>query len=222
MIACCTFDADLLGPTFEEHAELSVTVEGIDAGRAVPLRLVFWAHGVSPAKLDATLRSDRTVATVDRLSTTPSGTLYRSIHHAGLPSVAVYNAAIEHDALVLAATSDGDGWNVRLRIPDREELSMLCDRCEQLGIGVSVVSIRDRDAATLDDEFGLTTSQRELLSLAWDRGYFSIPRDTSLSELACELEISQQAASERLRRGLWKLVSNTVCEDDTNEDCGSC
>jgi len=221
MIACCTFDAALLAPTFERFPGLSVDVEGIDAGRSVPLRLVFWARGAPQGELEAALRSDRTVATVDRLSSTPSGTLYRSTHHAALPAVAVYNAAIEHDALLLAATSEGDGWNVRLRIPDRNELSAFCDRCAQLDVDVSVVSIRDRDAAALEDEFGLTASQRELLALAWDRGYFSIPRDASLSELAAELDISQQAASERLRRGLWTLVSNTVCEVDANANCGS-
>lgn len=221
MIACCTFDADLLGPTFEQHDSLSVSVEGIDAGRAVPLRLVFWARGVAPTLLDETLRADGTVATVDRLSATPSGALYRSTHRADLPAVAVYNAAIEHDVLILAATNDGDGWSVRLRIPDRESLSVFCDRCETLGVHVSVASIRDRDATTFEDEFGLTPSQRELLALAWDRGYFSIPRDASLAELAAELGISQQAASERLRRGLRTMVSNTVCEGDTDTNCRS-
>lgn len=221
MIACCTFDTDLLGPTFESHPDLSIDVEGIDAGRAVPLRLVFWARGVPPTTLESTLQSDRTVATVDRLSTEASGALYRTTHHANLPAVDVYNAAIEHDALVLSAASDGDGWNVRLRIPGRAELGVFCDRCEHLGVGVSVVSIRDRNTATFEDEFCLTASQRELLVLAWDRGYFAIPRDTSLSELASELDISQQAASERLRRGLWTLVSNTVCEDDVDANCRS-
>ncbi|WEL22726.1 helix-turn-helix domain-containing protein [Halorhabdus sp. BNX81] len=222
MIACCTFDAELLGPTFEQHPELSVDVEGIDAGQSVPLRLFFWARGVAGDELRAALRSDRTVSAVEQLSSTPSGTLYRSIHDASLPTVAVYNAAIEHDALLLAATSEGDGWNVRFRIPDRNKLSAFCSHCEQIGVDVTVASIRDHDAAALDDEFGLTPSQRELLMLAWDRGYFSIPRDTSLSELAAEFDISQQAASERLRRGLWTLVSKTVCEDNASADCESC
>ncbi|CCQ33968.1 hypothetical protein [Halorhabdus tiamatea] len=41
MIACCTFDVDLLGPTFDRHPECAVDVEGIDAGQSVPLRLVY-------------------------------------------------------------------------------------------------------------------------------------------------------------------------------------
>lgn len=221
MIACCTLDVDLLGPTFDRHREFVVDIEGIDAGQSVPLRLVFWARGVDDDTLEATLRSDPTVATVERLSSTPSGTLYRSTHRGDLPAVAAYNAAIEHDALVLAGKSDGDGWNVRLRIPEWEALSAFCDRCAQLGVDVSVLSIRDRQETALDDEFGLTTSQRELLALARDRGYFSIPRDVSLAELAAELGISQQAASERLRRGLRTMVSNTVCEDDARVNCRS-
>lgn len=219
MIACCTFDADLLAPTFARFPTLSVEVEGMDAGRSVPLRLFFQAQGVAAEDLEATLRADRTVATVSRLSSTPAGTLYRTIHHADLPTVSVYNAAIEHDALLLAAASDGDGWDVRMRIPDRDALAAFCDTCRDLDVDVSVASIRDRDVA-VDDEFGLTPSQRELLTLAWDRGYFSIPREASLSELATELGISQQAASERFRRGLWTLVSNTICENDQDANCG--
>lgn len=215
MIACCTFDVDLLRPTFDRHSELSVDVEGIDAGRAVPLRVVFWARGVTRDDLEATLRSDRTIATVEALSASTAGTLYRSTHHADEPTVAAYNAAIEHDVLVLTASSEGDGWNVRLRVPDRDALSAFCARCETHDVDVTVVSIRDRDTVALNDEFDLTAPQRELLALAWKQGYFAIPRETTLSELAADLDISQQAASERLRRGLWNLVSNTVCETDT-------
>lgn len=219
MIACCTFDIDLLGPTFDRHPELSVDVEGIHAGRSVPLRVVFWGEGVPATELESTLRTDRTVTTVEVLSRLSNSTLYRSTHPPELQVAAAYNAAIEHDVLALAATSDGDGWNLRLAIPDREALSTFCRQCERHGIDVSVVSIRDRDATTLENEFGLTTAQRELLALAWRRDYFSIPRKTSLSALATELDITQQAASERLRRGLWNLLSNTVCENDTNGKC---
>ncbi|WP_169051814.1 helix-turn-helix domain-containing protein [Halorhabdus amylolytica] len=215
MIACCRFDAEVLETTFAEHPDLSLEVEGLHAGESIPFRLVFWARGAPAADLDVSLAADPTVEDVRRLATTDDAVLYRSMHPGDLPAVSIYNAAIEHDALLLAAINEGDGWNVRFRIPDRDALSTLCERCQDLGIGVDVTSIHDRDDATCYG-FGLTPSQREILTLAWERGYFSVPRETTLASLADELDISQQAASERLRRGLWVLVSNTVCECDVD------
>ena len=219
MIACCRFDAEVLAPTFAEYPELSVEVEGLDAGRSTPLRLVFWARGVSTGDLDTALAADRTVEDVKRLATADDGALYRCHHPADLETVSVYNAAIEHDAVLLAAINDGDGWDVRFRVPDRCTLSAFCEQCRSCGVTVEVTAIHDRDDDGNCYGFGLTNSQRETLTLAWDRGYFSIPRETSLAALADELDISPQAASERLRRGLWVLISNTVCEREASAEC---
>lgn len=217
MIASCTFDAAVLAPTFEEHPDLSVEVEGLDAGRSVPLRLVFWARNVDESALEATLRADQTVEDVNKLTSIEDATLYRSIHPENLPTTAVYNAALDHDALMLAATNEGDGWVVRMRVPDRSSLSSFVEQCQSLGVAVDVTSIRNRDDVT-QNGFGLTPAQKEVIKLAWRQGYFSIPREVSLSDLADELNISRQAASERLRRGLWKLVSNSVCERITSPE----
>ncbi|WP_181685987.1 helix-turn-helix domain-containing protein [Halorhabdus salina] len=195
-----------------------IEIEGMDGGESVPLRLVFWARGATAKALDGALAADRTVADAERLTSTDDAILYRSIHSADMSTTAVYNAAISHDAVLLAATSDGDGWDVRMRVPDRDALSGFVDQCHQLGVDVAVNSIRDQDQMSRYG-FGLTPSQREILTLAWDRGYFSVPRETSLGDLAADLDISQQAASERLRRGLWQLVSNTVCEREPATNC---
>ncbi|WP_158855504.1 helix-turn-helix domain-containing protein [Halorhabdus sp. CUG00001] len=218
MIACCTFAAPVLEATFSTCPDLYLEVEGMDAGASVPLRLVFWARGATAETLDDALADDRTVADATQLASMDDAILYRSIHGADLPTTAVYNAALSHDAVLLAATNDGDGWDVRMRVPDRDALSGFLDQCNQLGVDVAVNSIRDQDQMSRYG-FGLTPSQREILALAWDRGYFSVPRETSLGDLAADLDISQQAASERLRRGLWQLVSNTVCEREPATAC---
>lgn len=211
MIVCCRFDAEILETTFAEFPDLAVEVEGLDAGPSAPVRLIFWARGVPADALEAALSADPTVDDVRRLRTVDDAILYRSTHPKDLPAVTIYEASIEHDALLLVAINEGEGWDVRFRIPDRETLSSFCGQCRDLGIDVEVTAIHDRDDETCAG-FGLTPSQREIVTLAWERGYFSVPRETTLSTLAEELGISQQAASERLRRGLLTLVSNSVCE----------
>ena len=52
----------------------------------------------------------------------------------------------------------------------------------------------------------LTPTQRETLRLAYERGYYEIPRGTSLMELASDLGVSDQACSERLRRGIQRIL----------------
>lgn len=57
---------------------------------------------------------------------------------------------------------------------------------------------------------GLTDSQHEALRVAYEMGYFEIPRRTSLDEVAAELGIPPSSLSERLRRAQTHLVETSV------------
>jgi predicted DNA binding protein len=58
--------------------------------------------------------------------------------------------------------------------------------------------------------FGLTEQQEATLKSAYEHGYYSIPREQTLSESAEALDVSHQALSERLRRSHRSLVENAV------------
>jgi predicted DNA binding protein len=60
----------------------------------------------------------------------------------------------------------------------------------------------------------LTTAQREALTLAIREDYYSIPRETSSQNLADQLDISDQALTERLRRAIVALTTSTLHVDD--------
>lgn len=66
----------------------------------------------------------------------------------------------------------------------------------------------DDDPAPAGD--GLTDRQREALRIAYERGYFDVPRGTTLEAVAAELDVSASALSERLRRAQTRLVETTV------------
>ncbi|QGN07351.1 DNA-binding protein [Halorhabdus sp. CBA1104] len=53
---------------------------------------------------------------------------------------------------------------------------------------------------------GLTEPQREALLAAAEQGYFAVPRDASLADIAAGLDISASSLSERLRRGQLALI----------------
>lgn len=58
--------------------------------------------------------------------------------------------------------------------------------------------------------FGLTPSQQEALAVALEQGYFDVPRTTTLVEIAERLGVSDQAVSERLRRGEKHLLRRAL------------
>ncbi|CCQ32242.1 bacterio-opsin activator HTH domain protein [Halorhabdus tiamatea SARL4B] len=60
------------------------------------------------------------------------------------------------------------------------------------------------------DEYGLTAQQHNALAVAYDEGYFEIPREATLEDLADELDTTTSALSELLRRGQRRLVGRTV------------
>jgi predicted DNA binding protein len=56
----------------------------------------------------------------------------------------------------------------------------------------------------------LTQRQNEIVNLAYQRGFFNIPRTVSLTKFATDLKISKSALSETLRRIFKKLASNYI------------
>ncbi|ARS90253.1 helix-turn-helix domain-containing protein [Natrarchaeobaculum aegyptiacum] len=57
---------------------------------------------------------------------------------------------------------------------------------------------------------GLTDRQHEALRAAYEMGYFEIPREASLEEVAAELGVAASSVSERLRRAQTQLIEETV------------
>jgi predicted DNA binding protein len=65
---------------------------------------------------------------------------------------------------------------------------------------------------------GFTEAQRDILVAAVKTGYFEIPRETSLTDLADQRNESHQAVSEHLRLTTYNLVELTLIAYSTAED----
>lgn len=115
-------------------------------------------------------------------------------------------------AVLLAAEGDADRWRLRLRFPDREVLGEFYERCAAEAADVSLEQVNGSEPTGREDLFGLSETQRETVLAAFERGYFEVPRGTTLDALADHLGVSDQAVSERLRRGLEALLRATLDE----------
>lgn len=109
----------------------------------------------------------------------------------------------------LAMTGHVDGVDVRMRFPDREAMATYFDLIREAGQSVSLNGLyRGEDVPT--DPVNVSAKQHEAMVTALRRGYFEIPRAASLDEVADELDVSRQAASERLRRGTAALIRDAL------------
>jgi len=75
---------------------------------------------------------------------------------------------------------------------------------------------------TVDD--GLTDRQREALAAAWDAGFYEVPRNGGIEDVAAALDCAVSTASDLLRRAESRLVgdvlgsgSERVCTTETEE-----
>jgi predicted DNA binding protein len=169
---------------------------------------LFWAESDDFAAFEAALNADPTVTAPHVLTEANTRCLYHVTFTDRGEEVATFPVWGELDLVVLNGERTHDGWSVRIRIPDRETLKTYRDICLEQGVSFQLQSIyRDTGEPALLS-LGLSEPQQEALTTAYQMGYFEIPRGASLAEVANRLELSQQAVSERIRRGATTLVES--------------
>lgn len=121
---------------------------------------------------------------------------------AGLEALATTEAIIERIEVT------PDGWRQRGWFADRDAFTQFSSFWQR-NAGFRLVRLT-RDGEPEPPGEGLTDRQREALRVAYERGYFDIPRGASLDAVAAELGISASSVSERLRRAQTQLIQETV------------
>jgi hypothetical protein len=207
MIAEVAFETDVLRPGFSAVTGDSASVASLDATDEVALQSALWLSGTPRGFADA-LSDRHRVAHATRTTSTDSGTLYHVRYTDGFGGVAVYRNAVARTGTVVDGRAGPEGWTLRLRLPDRDGLGSFREDCATAGVQPDVTAVHE--AATPPCETTLTGPQREVLTLAVREGYFEVPREASLADIAAEVGVSSQAASERLRRGLDSLVARQL------------
>lgn len=112
------------------------------------------------------------------------------------------------DAIIERIEVTGDGWIQSGWFADREEFDAFCTFWRRH----SSFSLRrlTPDGEPEPPGNGLTDDQTEALRTAYELGYFAIPRDAALADVAAALGISSSSTSERLRRAQTRLIEETV------------
>jgi predicted DNA binding protein len=111
-------------------------------------------------------------------------------------------------------TDDGDESKLKVLFPSRDALSAFHDYCVSHDFAFGLERVYSADNPQEVGEYDVTHQQQEALEAAYDAGYFAVPRETTLTDLAGDLDISSNALSARLRRGHRNLLSNTLVHEE--------
>lgn len=205
------------GEAFALGRILSASTTRIELTEFVPTgeQLVpyFWKAQGDDDEFERSVEASPEVASLVRLDGRVEQTLYR-IEWTD-DTNGFLGALQDLDILVEKATANGSDnlWTFHLRASDRETLSEFQRTCSEYGVGLDVRRIATDPEASGQLFTGLTTKQREALFAALERGYFDVPRDTSLAELAESVSISRQAFSRRLMRAEKTVFTNLLAEE---------
>lgn len=199
-------DAFTLGQILQNHGDVHIELtQFVPTGESfVPY---FWAEADDEAAFEASVRADDRVATLTKLDSGHGRHLY-NIEWA--TDIDGFIAALkDHSLIVGEATGTPDQWRFRLRGPDHGTLSSFQHTLDDKNIPIEVERVWNPSDPQAD-VYGVTAKQREALELAFNNGYFNVPSETNLTDLAEQLDITRQSFSRRISRGLHSFLKNTI------------
>ena len=217
----CPLEGSYLGAALEDSDLEIVFVPGVPvSGDPAPY---FIAQGPNVDAVGTLLEEHTGVEQYELVASGPEERLYRCrwvIEDEGI--IATIRTC---DGIVQRMTGTSDGWVLSVLFPTNEHAAQFHDVCLDRRIDIDVrrdalwdfVNEMDRmtEWVTFPD-YGLSEKQLRALELAFDRGYFETPKEASLTDIATEIGISEQALSQRLRRALNALVEVSI--DDAESD----
>ncbi|WP_226013299.1 helix-turn-helix domain-containing protein [Halomicrobium salinisoli] len=200
-------DAVALEHTFRELPELEVEAERIAAHSRAWVMPCLWAANAEFDAADEVLAAD---PTVDRIvdGYEFGDEKYYQLDWAGDVDERI-DEYVDQRGSILDAEATALGWQLRIRFVSRDQFDAFRDALTERGTGFQLRNLTEPGAPR--QSFGsVTPEQRDALVIARERGYFDVPRETEVGDIAAELGISDQAVSERLRRGTANLVDATL------------
>ena len=170
----------------------------------------FWVETPDVDAVEAALRESPIVEAATIVDRVGDEALFRVDWTADVDGVV--DAITEADCVILGGNGHGDHWTFQLRFPDYDDLSTFYRTVMDKGISVDLEGVHNPMEESGPPVGKLTAEQREALRIAFEAGYFSVPREITLVELAERLGISDSAVSQRIRRGLSKLLASGLFE----------
>jgi predicted DNA binding protein len=204
----------LLHVTLNRFPDITIEIERVVATDEW-VTPYFWMAGADAGTFEEAVTTDSSVDELKRLDSFEEGTLYRA-DWTGYNEAFVY-AYTEIGTTILEATGRNGQWELRMRFDDRNQLAELQEYFNDNDVEFALTELHEVTHPRSPAQYGLTEKQEEALVAAWQMNYFETPRDVTLSEIADDFGITEQALSNRLRRGYDTLIANTLMVSSSAE-----
>lgn len=205
-----TADSFALGRSLGEQEGMYIELE-----RVVPtpnsVMPFFWVRGGNVEQLERGVRDSDYIENLTALDSVGERILYRVDWTGNYEDLV--QGIVKTEGTVLVASGNSE-WTFHVRFLDHERVADFYNYCTDHDISIHIERVYSLTEESIRGRsFDLTSEQREALVLALRRGYFATPRDVSMEELSDELDISQQAFSDRLRRGNEQVLRNVLLSE---------
>jgi predicted DNA binding protein len=198
-----------LAETFECAPDAEVRLERTVGGPHDPTPPFVWFHGVEADRIADLLAADGSVAAAEKFGEDSDAHLYEVTFDAGICSFV--EAIFERGGVVVRATATDGVWTFQLRFADRSDVGEVFDD-EFIRTYEATVTRLYGSSDAPSVRAGVTEKQRRALEIAFEMGYYAVPRDVDLRSVGKQLGVSRQAVSERLRRAHEMLVADFLGE----------
>ena len=209
MIVEFDIDTPVLQSALRNAPETDVAIVQQHIGESERLNAVLDIRGAFDA-FEEGLGKDDSVADWLRFSTDRDRRRYRVTLTERASELSTYPCWSSDGVVFLDGRRQRDEWRFCLQLPNEQSLQRYVRYCEARDITLDPVRLSRGASTTTFERYGLTSTQAQTLVDASERGFFQIPRDCTLEELAAASNISHQALSERLRRGTESLIEATL------------
>lgn len=200
-------EAFALERTFEVVPDVTIEVERLATHSREWIMPFLWARGDDLETIETALRND---PCIDDLRTIDldENVGYFNVFWSEEIQTLVDQIVDQHGIMQEADATDGR-WYFKLQFVDQSALKEFQEYFREQNHSFELERLYD-GTEPKEREYDLTREQRDTLVTALEMGYFAIPRDAQIDDLASELEISTNAVSERLRRATGNLTRNTL------------
>jgi len=201
-----------LSAVFEDLSGATVELDRVvpTADAVVPY---LWIHGGDPGDLTTDLAADDGVDAVSVVDEFDDQFIVRVDWN--LDHESVLTGIVETDVVLLSGVGCEDHWTFEMRASEQRELSAFQTYCRNHDAAIELTQLHELSMAEAEDDYDLTEGQRQVLELAYASGYFDSPRAATQGDIASELDVSRQAVSARLQRGLRRLLADTIASPES-------
>lgn len=201
-----------LGRIFTGFQSLTVRLEQIVPLQSESLPLL-WVANRDRSAVKAALQDHSKVELVRTITTVGEEELFELQWQTELNGF--IQTMTETDARLLKAEGTTEEWEFRLRFGSHEDLTAFNQAVTDQGIPLLLRQLHNSSEPS--DPSSLSAKQQETIEQAYHHGYFNVPRDSTVSDLAETTGISDSALSQRLRRGLSVLVRETLISNAADD-----